>query len=29
MITMTRCFLLAIPGSTYYDGLTQPLQPLT
>jgi aminoglycoside phosphotransferase (APT) family kinase protein len=26
---MRRCFLLAIPGSTYHDGLTKPVQPLT
>jgi aminoglycoside phosphotransferase (APT) family kinase protein len=25
---MRRCFLLAIPGSTYFDGLTKPVQPL-
>jgi hypothetical protein len=27
--TMRRCFMLAIPGSTYYRGLTEPLQPWT
>ena len=27
--TLRRCLLLAIPGSTYYTGLTEPVQPLT
>jgi hypothetical protein len=27
--TLRRCLLLAIPGSTYYDGLTKPVQPLS
>jgi aminoglycoside phosphotransferase (APT) family kinase protein len=26
---LRRALLLAIPGSTYYDGLTKPVQPLT